>query len=154
AMGYDDEEVLDVWLWCALLKGWLVEDLDNYHLKELRCSAQCLTKLRIFKSDLPLHRSSSFDQFNVKSNREMMLLSWYILNEKGGPKEDACIMSYQSQGVSVWEGAEVVIYKMEYSSRSPKIFSRILYCMSIIFLFACRERCNQFTCDAILEGDC
>nr|GEW08840.1 reverse transcriptase domain-containing protein [Tanacetum cinerariifolium] len=32
----------------------------------------------------------------------------YILNEKGGPKEDACIMSYQSQGVSVWEGAEVV----------------------------------------------
>nr|GEX95517.1 hypothetical protein [Tanacetum cinerariifolium] len=45
------------------------------------------------------------------------------------------------------------IYKLEYSSRSPKIFSRILYCMSIIFLLACRERCNQFTCDAILEGD-
>nr|GEV40580.1 hypothetical protein [Tanacetum cinerariifolium] len=31
-----------------------------------------------------------------------------ILNEKGGPKEDQCIMSYPSQGVSVWEGAEVV----------------------------------------------
>nr|GEW49648.1 hypothetical protein [Tanacetum cinerariifolium] len=31
----------------------------------------------------------------------------YILNEKGGPKEDECIMYYQSQGVSVWEGAEV-----------------------------------------------
>nr|GEX51096.1 hypothetical protein [Tanacetum cinerariifolium]GEX51935.1 hypothetical protein [Tanacetum cinerariifolium] len=30
----------------------------------------------------------------------------YILNEKGGPKEDECIMSNQSQGVSVWEGAE------------------------------------------------
>nr|GFC41316.1 hypothetical protein [Tanacetum cinerariifolium] len=30
------------------------------------------------------------------------------LNEKGGPKEDECIMSYQSQGLSVWEGAEVV----------------------------------------------
>nr|GEV84103.1 hypothetical protein [Tanacetum cinerariifolium] len=26
-------------------------------------------------SDLPLHRSSSFDQFKVKSNREMLLLS-------------------------------------------------------------------------------
>nr|GEV85057.1 hypothetical protein [Tanacetum cinerariifolium] len=32
----------------------------------------------------------------------------YILNEKGGPKEDECIMSYQYQWVSVWEGAEVV----------------------------------------------
>nr|GEW00291.1 retrovirus-related Pol polyprotein from transposon TNT 1-94 [Tanacetum cinerariifolium] len=29
--------------------GRLVEDLDNYHLKELHCSAQCLTQLRIFK---------------------------------------------------------------------------------------------------------
>nr|GEV50354.1 hypothetical protein [Tanacetum cinerariifolium] len=100
----------------------------SYHFKELRCSAQCLTQLRIFKM--------------------------YILNEKGGPKEDECIMSYQSQGVSIWEGAEVVHLQAEYSSRSLKIFSRILYCMSIIFLFACRERCNQFTCDAILEGDC
>nr|GEX41057.1 hypothetical protein [Tanacetum cinerariifolium] len=26
--------------------------------------------------DLPLHRSSSFDQFKVKSSREMLLLSW------------------------------------------------------------------------------
>ncbi|GJU10924.1 hypothetical protein Tco_1133320 [Tanacetum coccineum] len=26
------------------VKGWLVEDLVNYHLKELRCSAQCHTK--------------------------------------------------------------------------------------------------------------
>nr|GEU99152.1 hypothetical protein [Tanacetum cinerariifolium] len=59
--------------------------------------------------------------------------STYILNEKRGPKEDACIMSYQSQGVSVWEGAEVVHLQAEYSSRSSKIFSRILYCMSIIF---------------------
>nr|GEV39977.1 hypothetical protein [Tanacetum cinerariifolium] len=54
----------------------MVEDLDNYHLKELHCSAQCVTHLRIFKSDLPLHRSSSFEQFKVKSNREMMLHSW------------------------------------------------------------------------------
>nr|GFA09355.1 retrovirus-related Pol polyprotein from transposon TNT 1-94 [Tanacetum cinerariifolium] len=29
-----------------------------------------------FIRDFPVHRSSSFDQFNVKSNREMMLLSW------------------------------------------------------------------------------
>nr|GEY25716.1 hypothetical protein [Tanacetum cinerariifolium] len=33
---------------------------------------------------------------------------YYIFNEKGSPKEDECIMSYQSQGVSVWEGAEVI----------------------------------------------
>nr|GEW47868.1 hypothetical protein CTI12_AA239000 [Tanacetum cinerariifolium] len=65
--------------------------VKNYHFKELRCSAQCLTQLRIFKrysililwlgymvlSDLPLHRSSSFDQFKVKSNREMILHSWH-----------------------------------------------------------------------------
>nr|GEW47133.1 putative reverse transcriptase domain-containing protein [Tanacetum cinerariifolium] len=56
----------------------------------------------------------------------------YILNEKGGPKEDECIMSYQSQGVSVWEGAEVV------------------HLQAGVF----KERCNQFTRDAILEGDC
>nr|GEU70252.1 hypothetical protein [Tanacetum cinerariifolium] len=38
------------------------------------------------------------------------LVAWdrYILNKKGGLKEDECMMSYQSQGVSVWEGAEVV----------------------------------------------
>nr|GEU30882.1 copia protein [Tanacetum cinerariifolium] len=99
--------------------------------------------------DLPLHRSSSFEQFKVKSRRGLLLLSWlriiglsplvYILNEKGGPKEDECIMSYQSQGVSVWEGAEVVHLqaeeiKLEYSSRSPKIFSRILDCMEIYLL--------------------
>ncbi|GJR76143.1 hypothetical protein Tco_0088508 [Tanacetum coccineum] len=26
------------------VKGWMVEDLDNYHLKELRCSTQCHTQ--------------------------------------------------------------------------------------------------------------
>nr|GEW54421.1 hypothetical protein [Tanacetum cinerariifolium] len=50
---------------------------SSYYFKELRCSAECLMQLRIFKR--------------------------YIFNEKGGPKEDECIMSYQSQGVSVWE---------------------------------------------------
>ncbi|GKD41476.1 hypothetical protein Tco_1261683, partial [Tanacetum coccineum] len=30
------------------VKGWLVEDLVNYHLKELRCSAQCHTKMSMW----------------------------------------------------------------------------------------------------------
>nr|GEZ66346.1 reverse transcriptase domain-containing protein [Tanacetum cinerariifolium] len=59
------------------------------------------------------------------------LQAQYILNEKGGPKEDECIKSYQSQGVSVWEGAEVV------------------HLQAGVF----KERCNQFMCDTILEGD-
>nr|GEX31253.1 hypothetical protein [Tanacetum cinerariifolium] len=55
----------------------------------------------------------------------------YILIEQVGPKEDLCMNAYQPQEVSVWEGAEVVLLqaketKLEYSSRSPKIFSRIL----------------------------
>nr|GEZ04181.1 V-type proton ATPase subunit a1-like [Tanacetum cinerariifolium] len=55
----------------------------------------------------------------------------YILIEQEGPKEDLCMIAFQPQGVSVWEGAEAVHLqaeetKMEYSSRSPKIFSRIL----------------------------
>nr|GEY90779.1 hypothetical protein [Tanacetum cinerariifolium] len=45
----------------------------------------------------------------------------YILNEKGGLKEDVCIMSYQSQGVSVWEGAEVVHQQVEYSKYSQEV---------------------------------
>nr|GFA11024.1 hypothetical protein [Tanacetum cinerariifolium] len=42
----------------------------SYHFKELRCSAQCLTQLRIFhrlRIFKCLHHSSSFDQCNVKS---------------------------------------------------------------------------------------
>ncbi|GKE56094.1 hypothetical protein Tco_1495279, partial [Tanacetum coccineum] len=27
--------------------GWLIEDLDNYHLKKLRCSAQCHTQMQM-----------------------------------------------------------------------------------------------------------
>nr|GEW91247.1 retrotransposable element Tf2 [Tanacetum cinerariifolium] len=44
----------------------------------------------------------------------------YILFEQGGPKEDLCMIAYQPQGVSVWEGAEAVLLqaeetKLEYS---------------------------------------
>nr|GEY20217.1 alpha/beta hydrolases superfamily protein [Tanacetum cinerariifolium] len=121
--------------------------------------------------DLPLHRSSSFELFKVKSRRGLLLLSWvriiglsplvamklrklfqlaydYILNEKGGPKDDECIMFYQSQGVSVWEGAKVVHLqaeeiKLEYSSRSPKIFSRILDSMKSLALKAKKESSDE-----------
>nr|GEU36256.1 hypothetical protein [Tanacetum cinerariifolium] len=53
------------------------------------------------------------------------------LQQASGPKEDLCKKSYLPQEVSVWEGAEAVHLqaeetKPEYSSRSPKIFSRIL----------------------------
>ncbi|GJR39575.1 hypothetical protein Tco_1215259 [Tanacetum coccineum] len=30
------------------VKGWLDEDLDNYHLKELRCSTQCHTQMSMW----------------------------------------------------------------------------------------------------------
>nr|GEY41323.1 reverse transcriptase domain-containing protein [Tanacetum cinerariifolium] len=64
----------------------------------------------------------------------------YILFEQGGPKEDLCMKSYLPQGVSVWEGAEAVHLqaeetKLEYSSRSPKIFSRILDFFRIVLFF-------------------
>nr|GEV78562.1 hypothetical protein [Tanacetum cinerariifolium] len=44
----------------------------------------------------------------------------YILIEQEGPKEDLCMIAYQPQGVSVWEGAEAVYLqaketKLEYS---------------------------------------
>ncbi|GJV87167.1 retrovirus-related pol polyprotein from transposon TNT 1-94 [Tanacetum coccineum] len=32
----------------ASVKGWLNEDLDNYHLKELRCSTQCHTQMSMW----------------------------------------------------------------------------------------------------------
>nr|GEU87287.1 hypothetical protein [Tanacetum cinerariifolium] len=63
---------------------------SSYHFKELRCSAQCLTQLRIFQEvlyscilwsgymvlrDFPLYCSSSFEQFKVKSRRGLLLLS-------------------------------------------------------------------------------
>nr|GEU31234.1 retrovirus-related Pol polyprotein from transposon TNT 1-94 [Tanacetum cinerariifolium] len=69
-MGYGDYVIGDS---VISRSGWLVEDLENYHLKELHCSAQCLTQLRIFKC---LHRSSSSDQCNVKPKSGLLLLSW------------------------------------------------------------------------------
>nr|GEV60200.1 hypothetical protein [Tanacetum cinerariifolium] len=37
----------------------------------------------------------------------------YILFEQGGPKEDLCMIAYQPQGVSVWEGAKAVDLQAE-----------------------------------------
>nr|GEU84502.1 retrovirus-related Pol polyprotein from transposon TNT 1-94 [Tanacetum cinerariifolium] len=37
----------------------------------------------------------------------------YILFEQGGPKEDLCMIAFQPQGVSIWEGAESVHLQAE-----------------------------------------
>nr|GEX27941.1 hypothetical protein [Tanacetum cinerariifolium] len=68
------------------------------------------------------------------------ITSYYILIEQGSPKEDLCMIAFQPQRVSVWEGAEAVLLqaeetKLEYSSRSLKIFSRILDFIRIIVIF-------------------
>nr|GEV03580.1 hypothetical protein [Tanacetum cinerariifolium] len=54
----------------------------------------------------------------------------YILIEQGGLKEDLCMIAFQPQGVSVWEGAEAVLLqakeiKLEYS-RNIVINSRVM----------------------------
>nr|GEZ89563.1 ribonuclease H-like domain, reverse transcriptase, RNA-dependent DNA polymerase [Tanacetum cinerariifolium] len=36
-----------------------------------------------------------------------------ILFEQGGPKEDLCMIDFQPQGVSIWEGAEAVHLQAE-----------------------------------------
>nr|GEW85487.1 hypothetical protein [Tanacetum cinerariifolium] len=41
------------------------------------------------------------------------ITSCYILFEQGGPKEDLCMIAFQPQGVSVWDGAEVVHLQAE-----------------------------------------
>nr|GEV19957.1 ribonuclease H-like domain-containing protein [Tanacetum cinerariifolium] len=116
--------------------------------------------------DLPYDKRAIVEDFQVSTpffvirsnsmssqNRKMMLQSWYILNEKGGPKEDECMMSYQSQGVSVWEGAEVVHLQSGVFKRIAQDILKNIELHVYHFIFACRERCNQFTYDAILEGD-
>nr|GEV71347.1 reverse transcriptase domain-containing protein [Tanacetum cinerariifolium] len=183
----------------------------SYHFKELRCSAQCLTQLRIFKSQVKsgddasflgtYHRVVSFsghqylptevirDLFLVRvdqerivkrvptsSHRVLLLQSRTMqlhklfqlaydvhtckmiprisLMRKEVQKKTSASCLISLRGFLFGRELKSFIYKLEYSRRSPKIFSRILDRMSIIFLFACRERCNKFTCDAILEGDC
>nr|GEY27955.1 pyrophosphatase [Tanacetum cinerariifolium] len=37
----------------------------------------------------------------------------YTLIEQGGPKEDLCMIAFQPQGVSVWEGAEAIHLQAE-----------------------------------------
>nr|GEZ84139.1 integrase, catalytic region, zinc finger, CCHC-type, peptidase aspartic, catalytic [Tanacetum cinerariifolium] len=129
----------EAFCWCRRLElssfqqsGGLVEDLDNYHLKELRCSAQCLKlMLRIFQ-EVDQERdckenANIFSQgiafaitsYEGYSSWHMMYTS-YTLIEQGGPKEDLCMIAFQPQGVFVWEGAEVVHLqaeetKLEYS---------------------------------------
>nr|GEU96672.1 putative ribonuclease H-like domain-containing protein [Tanacetum cinerariifolium] len=52
----------------------------------------------------------------------VLSLDQYIIFEQGGPKEDLCMIAYQPQGVSVWEGAEAIHLqaeetKLEYSRK-------------------------------------
>nr|GEV78217.1 hypothetical protein [Tanacetum cinerariifolium] len=54
--GIEADFLEEAFRWCRRLElssfqqsGWLVEDLDNYHLKELHCCAKCLIHLRISK---------------------------------------------------------------------------------------------------------
>nr|GEU56697.1 putative ribonuclease H-like domain-containing protein [Tanacetum cinerariifolium] len=54
----------------------------------------------------------------------------YILNEKGVPKEDECIMSYQSQGVSVWEGAECMSAKRTSWNEFSSSMASAVICLS------------------------
>nr|GEX57963.1 hypothetical protein [Tanacetum cinerariifolium] len=89
--------------WCRRLElssfqqsGWLVEDLDNYHLKELHCSAQCLTQLRIFKRirrwryNLILAESRFKTSCSIIKDKDMMkaqgrlLASFQDLEHEGG----------------------------------------------------------------------
>nr|GEU73285.1 hypothetical protein [Tanacetum cinerariifolium] len=97
--------------------------VEDKHLDELWMSKHAYTVLavQVDPDDIQAEDELRLHGVHVAAN-----IHEYILNEKGGPKEDECIMSYQSQGVSVWEGAEVVHLQAEYSSRSSKIFSRIL----------------------------
>nr|GEW07114.1 integrase, catalytic region, zinc finger, CCHC-type, peptidase aspartic, catalytic [Tanacetum cinerariifolium] len=50
----------------------------------------------------------------------------YILNEKGGPKEERALCLIILRGCLFGREQKSFIYKLEYLSRSPKIFSRIL----------------------------
>nr|GEV62790.1 hypothetical protein [Tanacetum cinerariifolium] len=108
-----------------LLKDEDGEEVDVHVYRSIIGSLMCLTSLRpdimfvvcacaryqvnlkfyMFMVNIvaaTVHGTVFLGDFNVTDRVHMM----YILNEKGGPKEDACIMSYQSQGVSVWDGAE------------------------------------------------
>nr|GEZ15406.1 hypothetical protein [Tanacetum cinerariifolium] len=82
------------------------------------------------------------DYFNIFSQDiAFAITSCFTLFEQGGPKEDLCMISFQPQGVSVWEGAEAVHLqaeeiKLEYSSRSLKLFSRILDFIRFVIIFS------------------
>ncbi|GJQ99284.1 hypothetical protein Tco_0522269 [Tanacetum coccineum] len=70
------------------VKGWLVEDLVNYHLKELRCSAQCHMKKSIvdkFKrgdgssKNYKVLKSDPDEEDEIwKNQHEYNLISWRL----------------------------------------------------------------------------
>nr|GEW72656.1 hypothetical protein [Tanacetum cinerariifolium] len=53
-------------------QGWLVEDLDNYHLKEPHCSTLCLTQLRMFQE--VLYFSYTLERVYVVPAAEIQLI--------------------------------------------------------------------------------
>nr|GEV56622.1 putative reverse transcriptase domain-containing protein [Tanacetum cinerariifolium] len=100
--GVEDQVLLKVSPWKGVIrfgkKGKLASKRESQSILVL----QCRLRYRI-------NVCSKTGMLSMSDNVEDIIpLKQYILNEKGGPKEDACIMSYQSQWVSVWEGAEVV----------------------------------------------
>nr|GEV36970.1 hypothetical protein [Tanacetum cinerariifolium] len=58
----------------------------------------------------------------------------YTLIEQGGPKEDLCMIAFQPQGVSVWEGAEAIHLQAEETKLE---YTRILDFIRIIIIFPC-----------------
>nr|GEW45112.1 hypothetical protein [Tanacetum cinerariifolium] len=80
----------------------LSKDFGKYFVPQQELSDEQAFRLQ---TSHPNTDQSDSSPIKIEAPRE---LPKYILNEKGGPKEDECIMSYQSQGVSVWEGSEVV----------------------------------------------
>nr|GEZ24576.1 hypothetical protein [Tanacetum cinerariifolium]GEZ33183.1 hypothetical protein [Tanacetum cinerariifolium] len=44
---------------------------------------------------------------------DIIPLKQYTLIEQGSPKEDLCMIAFQPQGVSIWEGAEALHLQAE-----------------------------------------
>nr|GEX00993.1 hypothetical protein [Tanacetum cinerariifolium] len=151
------EESLCVCVWCSsnCFDYWEKRSLDG-GFEDFQVSAPFFV-IRSIQSQVKSGDDASFleDDSSVDHHpggRHVYIRISLMRKEVQKKTHASCLISLK--GCLFGREQKSFIYKLEYSSRSPKIFSRILFCMSIIFLFACRERCNQFTCDAILEGDC